>query len=81
MIQLGFGQRGGVINSQYFYFSVADENLADSLENCLGKRVKLHYTQYRRDLPWRGENYDKANAERGQYVVDGITDVKDAGTY
>jgi hypothetical protein len=81
LIQLGFGQRGGMINSQYFYFSVTDEQLADSLEVCLGKRVKLHYTQYRRDLPWRGENYDKANAEKGQYVVDGIANVQDASVY
>ena len=81
LIQLGFGQRSGMLNAQYFYFSVDDEKLADSLENCLGKRVKLHYTQYRRDLPWRGENYDKQNPEKGQYVVDGITSVQEANMY
>src|SRR5690606_8219186 len=55
MIQLGFGQRtGGALNAQYFYFSVTDIKLADSLESCLGKSVKLHYVQYRRALPWRG---------------------------
>ena len=78
MIQLGFGQRGAAINSQYYYFSVSDEQLADSLEHCLGKIVKLHYTQYRRSLPWRGENYDKTNADKGQYMVDGIAEVKNA---
>ena len=77
MIQLGFGQRGSAINSQYYYFSVDDENLADSLENCLGKVVKLHYIQYRRTLPWRGENYDKVNSDKGQYVVDRIDEVRD----
>lgn len=77
MIQLGFGQRGAAINSQYYYFSVADERIADSLENCLGKIVKLHYVQYRRSLPWRGENYDKVNAEKGQYMADDIAEVKD----
>lgn len=78
MIQLGFGQRGAAINSQYFYFSVADEKVADSLEDCLGKIVKLHYVQYRRSLSWRGEDYDKLNAEKGQYIVDGIAEVKNA---
>ena len=77
IIQLGFGQRGASFNAQYFYFSVADVRLADSLENCLGKRVKLHYTQYRRSLPWRGDNYSNDNQARGQYMVDGISDVKD----
>jgi hypothetical protein len=81
MIQLGFGQRGAAINSQYFYFSVNDVTLADSIEKCIGKIVKLHYTQYRRNLPWRGENYDKVNVERGQYVVDRIEMVRNANYY
>lgn len=78
MIQLGFGQRGAAINSQYYYFSVTDEKLADSLEECLGKIVRLHYVQYRKNLPWRGENYNKQNAEGGQYVVDRIEKVENA---
>lgn len=81
MIQLGFGQRGAAINSQYFYFSVNDVALADSIEKCIGKIVKFHYTQYRRNLPWRGENYDKVNSERGQYVVDRIEMVRNADYY
>ena len=76
MIQLGFGQRGAAINSQYYYFSVDDEKIADSLEQCLGKITKLHYIQYRRSLPWRGENYDNVNSEKGKYVVDRIDEVK-----
>jgi hypothetical protein len=80
MIQLGFGQRGAAFNAQYFYFSVDDLAIADSLENCTGKVVDLHYVQYRRSLPWRGEFYDN-NHEKGQYVVDGIRSVKDATVY
>lgn len=81
MIQLGFGTRGAAINSQYYYFSVDDEMLADSLESCLGKVVKLHYIQYRRNLPWRGENYDKLNSEKGQYLVDRIEEVRNPNYY
>ncbi|OSZ78509.1 hypothetical protein CAP35_09730 [Chitinophagaceae bacterium IBVUCB1] len=78
MIQLGFGQRGAAINSQYYYFSVDDPKVADSLQHCLGKIVRLHYVQYRKNLPWRGENYNKQNAEKGQYVVDRIEKVENA---
>lgn len=79
LIQLGFGQRTSVISSQYYYFSVSDERVADSLEKyCLGKIVKLHYVQFRRSLPWRGENYNKQNAENGQYVVDRIDEIRNA---
>lgn len=78
MIQLGFGQRGAAINSQYYYFSVDDVQLADTLEKSLGKIIRVHYTQYRRNLPWRGENYDKVNAEKGQYVVDQLAEVRNA---
>lgn len=78
VIQLGFGQRtGGALNAQYFKFSVTDLALADSLENCLGKSVKLHYVQYRRALPWRGDNHANDSYTKGQYVVDGIAQVKD----
>jgi len=80
VIQLGFGQRGAAFNAQYFYFSVDDVSIADSLEKCTGRVVDLHYTQYRRSLPWRGENY-KNNQDPGQYVVDGIRSVKDATVY
>jgi hypothetical protein len=78
MIQLGFGQRGAAINSQYYYFSVDDVALADSLEKSLGKIVRIHYTQYRRNVPWRGENYNKTNADKGQYVVDQLAEVRNA---
>ncbi len=77
MIQQGFGQRGNAFNAQYFYFSVVDIAIADSLEECLGKNVKLHYVQYRRSLPWRGDNYNGKNEENGQYVIDKIEEVTD----
>jgi len=78
MIQLGFGQRtGGGLNAQYFKFSVTDIALADSLENCLGKSVKLHYIQYRRSLPWRGDKHMNDNLPNGQYIVDEISLVKE----
>lgn len=82
LIQLGFGQRNATsgFNAQYFSFSVADQKLADSLEKCTGKVVDLHYTQYRRSLPWRGENYTN-NQESGQYIVDGIRSVREATVY
>lgn len=80
MIQMGFGSRNGsgAINANYFYFSVDDGAVADSLNACTGKLVKLHYTQYRRTLPWRGEHYNYKNADNGQYIVDKVVDVQNA---
>jgi hypothetical protein len=72
----GFGtrgaQRGNNFSANYFYFSVIDEQIADSLEKSIGKMVKVHYTQYLRSLPWRGDNYNAKNQEKGQYIVDRI---------
>ena len=72
----GFGtrgaQRGHNFSANYFYFSVIDEHIADSLEKTIGKTVKVHYTQYLRSLPWRGDNYNVHNHEDGQYIVDRI---------
>jgi hypothetical protein len=45
------------------------------LSDATGKTVKVHYVQYRRTLPWRGENYNADNAETGQYVVDSVLEV------
>lgn len=80
MIQQGFGMRGANLSSNNFHFSVADERIADSLEHhCQGKMVLLHYVQYRRSLPWRGENYTSKNPDQkpGQYIVDRIEQVRD----
>lgn len=78
MVQQGFGPRGGNFNANYFYFSVADDAIADSLEHgALGKIVRVHYVQYRRSLPWRGDNYNSRNQETGQYIVDKIEEVRE----
>lgn len=81
LILEGFGTRGrnrnNTFTANYFYFSVVDEMIADSLEKCIGKVVRLHYTQYQKTLPWRGDNYDARNQDPGQYIVDRIDLVKD----
>lgn len=81
MVQDGFGNRRTLktnnFTANYFYFSVIDEKIADSLEHCIGKMVKVHYTQYLRTLPWRGDNYNGKNQEPGQYIVDRIELVED----
>jgi hypothetical protein len=81
MVLEGFGARNlprvSNISANYFYFSVIDEQIADSLEKSLGKTIKVHYTQYLRSLPWRGDNYNAKNQETGQYIVDRIELVKD----
>ena len=81
MVQLGFGPRSGIVNSNYFYFSVADRNVADSLEMFTGKVLKVHYVQYRRGLPWRGDNYNSRNSDKGQYIVDKIISVTNSNLY
>ena len=78
MVQQGFGSRGGNFNANYFYFSVTNDAIADSLEHgALGKIVRVHYVQYRRGLAWRGDSYTGSNQESGQYVVDRIEDVRE----
>lgn len=80
MVQPGLrSAQGGVINSNNFYFSVTDVKVADSLEKVIGKNVNVHYIQYRKNLPWRGENYNgrSANQENGQYIIDRIERVSD----
>lgn len=81
MVLEGFGTKrmpkNTSFSANYFYFSVIDEQIADSLEQCIGKVVKVHYTQYLRSLPWRGDNYNNKNQERGQYIVDRIEKVEE----
>lgn len=71
--------QGGVINTNNLSFSVIDIALADSLNKVIGKNVKLHYIQYRKNLPWRGDNYNNNdnNQNVGQYIVDRIEKVED----
>lgn len=77
----GFGSRGRTqkrnFSANYFYFSVVDESVADSLEKCIGKIVKVHYTQYLKSLPWHGDNNNDRNQDGGQYIVDKIVSVTD----
>ena len=77
MVQMGFRTTGGSFNANYFYFSVLDNAVADSLQHgAQGKVVRVHYVQYRRSLPWRGDNYNTRNQETGQYIVDRIEEVR-----
>ena len=66
------------INTNNFLFSVADLKVADSLDKVIGKSVKIHYIQYRKSLPWRGDNYNGKNQENGQYLIDRIESVTEA---
>ncbi len=60
------------------YFSVVDKAIADSINAIENKIIKVHYVQYRKSLPWRGENYNGKNAEDGQYIVDKILQVNES---
>jgi len=75
IMQPGFRTGGGSINSNNFKFTAIDEATSKKLSDATGKTVKVHYVQYRRSLPWRGDNYDGDNAETGQYVVDQVMSV------
>jgi len=80
MVQPGLrSAQGGTINTNNFFFSVIDVKLADSLNKIIGKNVSVHYTQYRKSLPWRGENYNgrNQNQENGQYIIDRIEKVSE----
>jgi hypothetical protein len=78
IMQPGFRTGGGSINSNNFKFTAIDDVVSKKLSDATGKTVKVHYVQYRRTLPWRGENYNADNAETGQYVVDNVLEVSAA---
>ena len=69
------GGNSGGINSNNFYFSVSDQKIADSLNKVVGKSVRVHYRQFLKSMPWRGDNYNDKNSETGQYIVDEIKEV------
>ena len=75
IMQPGFRAGAGSINSNNFKFTAIDDVVSKKLSDATGKTVKVHYVQYRRSLPWRGENYNADNAETGQYVVDSVLEV------
>lgn len=70
ILMSGFGRVGGNFQAQYFYFSVEDPKVVAVLEQSIGKNVVIHYNQYRKSLPWRGETYTNMNERPGQYIVD-----------
>ncbi len=69
IIQAGYNakNKGAVVQSYEFEFSVTDPEVADSLMRCGGRQVELHYKEYLGSLPWRGMQV---------YVVDSIVSVK-----
>lgn len=66
----GFGRVNAGFQAQYFYFSVEDPQVASFIEQNAGKNLTLHFIRYKKNLPWRGENYNAKNQEPGQYIVD-----------
>lgn len=67
--------RQGGLNTNEFYFSVEDPQIADSLVKITGMQIRVHYNTYRKSLPWRGDNYNAVNKDKGQNIVDGIISV------
>ena len=64
LVQRSIVSTGNVgIASEKFYFSVASDSVAKSMQNFEGKNVKLHYLQKNGTLPWRGES---------EYIVDKV---------
>lgn len=71
LIQAGLrAPQPGSVASNEFVFSVADSELADSLNHHSGSFLELHYKEYLHALPWRGVSH---------FVVDSIYAVR-AGT-
>lgn len=68
-----FKQQNSGVSSNMFLFSVADELLSDTLMNCQGMEIEVHYSQYNAGLPWRGDIYENQD---GQYIVDRLVRIK-----
>ena len=65
LVQRSIVSTGNVgIASEKFYFSVASDSVAKTMQNFEGKNVKLHYLQKNGTLPWRGES---------EYIVDMVS--------
>lgn len=60
------------LSNNFFYFSAQSPEIVNALEDATGKKVKVHYIQYRNSLPWRGDDYNDKNAEKGQYIVNTV---------
>ncbi len=74
------GSKAGSTGFQnnFFYFSVPNDSLAKVLMSAQGKEVTIHYQQFRHSLPWRGDNYNDKNSDKGQYIADKLIMMKDA---
>jgi len=74
---IGSARTGGLQRNE-FHFSVTDEAVADSLKKCVGMQVLVHYNQYPKALPWRGETYKSTEGNNAQIIVDKIQSVTTA---
>lgn len=84
IVVLDYFPSGGTTNKgNKFYFSVSDTKVAEQIREIIrsgnSKNVTVRYLQYRKSLPWRGENYNDVNENVGQYIVDKV-DVQARGT-
>ena len=61
------------MRSNTFKFSVTKKALADSLMGLQGQELELHYKQFKKNLPWRGDAYTDQD---GQYIIDELVRVK-----
>ena len=70
LIQVGIkGAIGGGVQSNNFVFSIENKKIYEILSMNSGKVFDLHYQEYRKPLPWRGNT---------AYIVDSIISMKDA---
>jgi hypothetical protein len=61
------------VNTNNFFFSVDNPELARQLTEMQGMELELHYNNYNNPLPWRGDVYVDGD---GQYVVDKLVKIK-----
>ena len=65
--ELNTGGMGNIPNTaqanEIWYFSVRDQATADSLMNLEGMKVRLHFKQIEKNMPWQGDT---------RYFVDGV---------
>ena len=76
IIQPGITSNSGAnsnMRSNTFKFSVTNKVLADSLMGLQGQELELHYKQFKKNLPWRGDTYTD---QEGQYIIDKLVRVK-----
>jgi hypothetical protein len=59
-----YSQQAGMVQSNSFDFSVAKPDVATQLMQVDNNAVRLHYSEYKHSLPWRGNS---------RYVVDSVT--------